>query len=78
MKKIFKYLFFGLLVFNFSFRANGQNITSAEYFFGSSDPGPGSATPLSVLDGNFDFAMIRKPVVLPDEGFLYFSDMSGQ
>jgi hypothetical protein len=57
LKKIFKYLFFGLLVFNFSFQANGQNITSAEYFFGSSDPGAGSATPLSVLDGNFDKAI---------------------
>ena len=36
-----------------------DRITQAEYFFGSSDPGQGSATPLNVYDGQWDEAFER-------------------
>ncbi|MEN8927514.1 MAG: hypothetical protein ABF242_09835, partial [Flavobacteriales bacterium] len=54
---LYKFLFVSLFVFNsVSVLAQGE-VSSAEYFWGLTDPGTGSGTAMVAFDGNFDEAI---------------------
>ena len=57
-----------IALWTLSISLSAQVVTSAEFFWGATDPGQGSATALSAADGSFDEAVeevIKTGISLP-------------